>query len=315
MNKKKRSLDFHRIRTYPLRERQSKVKISDSQCCLPKTGIGFLPFFEALSHFSAGSRLKQIVQAIITSAKSSRPVLFCLQAGVLESVLGPLLISLMERKIVTGIAITGAGGIADFEIALIGQTGEDEASGLEDGTLGMVEETAKLMNETIIQGAKQGLGAGQALGEKILRDDFPYRDYSVLARGIEYGIPVTLHMAIGADVIQQHPSTDGAAIGEASYIDFQMFANQISLLGKGGVIVNIGSDPLLNQVFIKALTIARNLGHRVKDFSLVDIDTAGPKKTELSRPENIGGQIYTITAEQEIVVPFLVQAVMDLWQE
>ena len=319
MAKKKERLSFHKIHTYPIRERENKVKIVDFAKNIPKKNIGFKEYFERLPNILSGKDFKAVVKAIVNSRlRYGKPVIFCLGAHVIKCGLSPIIISLMEKGIITAVALNGAGSIHDFEIALIGETSEDVASGIEDGTFGMVEETGRLMNETLIQGAKQGLGAGAALGERILKEDFPHRDYSILARGIELGVPVTVHIAIGTDVIHQHPAADGSALGEASFVDFQIFSTQVSQLVDGGVIANFGSAVVLPEVFLKALTISRNLGYKIKNFTAVDFDMIRNYRSYanvVTRPVSLSGKGYSIIGYHELMIPMLAQAVTEYWEE
>lgn len=314
MAKKSERINFNKIKTYPIRERENKVKIADFAKNSPNPDISFKSFLDGLPNILAARDFKQIVDAIVSARKKEKPVIFCMGAHVIKCGLSPIIISLMEKGIVTAIALNGAGSIHDFEVALAGGTSEDVAASIEDGTFGMAEETGRMMNESFIKGVKQGLGAGQSLGEKILKDDFKYRDYSILAKGIEFEVPVTAHIAIGTDIIHQHPVCDGAALGESSFIDFQIFATQVSQLGDGGVIANIGSSVLLPEVFLKALTVARNLGFPVKNFTAVDFDMVQhyrPMTNVVKRPVSLGGKGYSIRGHHEIMIPLLAQAVIE----
>lgn len=314
MPKKNEKISFNKIKTYPIRERENKVRINNFCKNLPSKDITFKSFLDGLPDILAAKDFKEIVKAIINARKKDKPVIFSLGAHVIKCGLSPVIISLMEKGIVTAVALNGAGSIHDFEVALIGGTSEDVTSAIEDGTFGMAEETGRIMNETFINGVKQGLGAGQSLGERILKDDLKCREYSILAKGIECEIPVTVHIAVGTDIIHQHPACDGAALGEASYIDFQIFATQVSKLGDGGVIVNIGSNVILPELFLKALTICRNLGYKVKDFTAVDFDMIQhyrPTENVVKRPISLGGRGYSIRGHHEIMIPLLAQAVIE----
>jgi hypothetical protein len=314
MPKKIERLNFNQIKTYPLRERENKVKISDFSKNLPSKGVSVRSFLDGLPNILAVRDFKAIVKAIVDAKNKGKPVIFCLGAHVIKCGLNPVMISLMESGIISGIALNGAGSIHDFEIALIGGTSEDVSASIEDGTFGMAEETGTMMNDAFSEGVKQGIGAGQSLGEKILKNDFKYSEYSILAKGIEYEIPVTVHIAVGTDIIHQHPACDGAALGEASYIDFQIFTGQVSKLGDGGVVVNIGSNVILPEVFLKAITIARNLGYQVKNFTTANFDMIQhyrPVTNVVKRPVSTGGKGYLITGHHEIMIPMLAQAIIE----
>jgi len=312
--KKDETINFNKIRTYPIRERDSTVKIDNFAGKLPAKGASFRSFWEGLPDIMSTGDLKKVAGSIIKAHKRNKPVIFCLGAHVIKNGLNPVVISLMEKGIITAIALNGAGGIHDFETAFIGATGEDVASGVENGIFGMVEETGRMMNEAIISGVRQGLGAGRALGEKILRDGFKFREYSILSSGIELGIPVTIHIAIGADTIHQHPCCDGGSLGEASYIDFQTFTTGVSKIGNGGVMVNFGSAVIMPEIFLKALTISRNLGFPVKNFTVADfeiIPQSGVVSTITQRLTSLGGRGYFIRGDHELMMPLLAQAVIE----
>lgn len=314
MLKKEEGINFNKIRTYPIRERDNTVKIDNFVQKLPAKGTSFRSFWEGLPDIMAAGDLKKVAAGVIKAHKKNKPVIFCLGSHVIKCGLNPVIISLMEKGIITAIALNGAGSIHDFEIAFIGATGEDAASGIENGIFGMVEETGRMMNEAIVSGVQQGLGAGRALGEKILRDGFKFREYSILSSGIELGIPVTVHIAIGTDIIHQHPSCDGGALGEASYIDFQSFTTEVSKMGNGGVIINFGSAMIMPEVFLKALTISRNLGFPVKNFTVANFDITPhyrPINNVVERPVSLGGRGYSIRGHHELMIPLLAQAIAE----
>ena len=217
-----------------------------------------------------------------------------------------------REGIITGFAFNGASSIHDFEIALIGETSEDVSEYLQTGKFGMWEETGKLMNEAIQHAADTGIGMGEALGKKLITLDAPYNTYSLLAAGIQYDFPITVHVAIGTDIIHQHPSANGAAIGEASFTDFRLLTELVTQLEDGGVVLNFGSAVILPEVFLKALTIARNLGHTVSHFTAADFDMNQqyrPVENVVKRPTEMGGKGYTFTGHHELMIPLLVQAI------
>jgi hypothetical protein len=206
--------------------------------------------------------------------------------------------------------MNGGCSIHDFEIAMWGKTSEDVEAGLKDGTFGMAEETGRLMNDAYAEGAREGLGMGEALGKKLLSLKAPHRDKSILAVCCETGVPATVHVCLGTDIVHQHPSVDGASIGKTSYEDFKRFAGLVAGLG-GGVICNFGSAVILPEVFLKALTIARNLGHPVEGFTAANFDMIQqyrPNVNVVSRPTG-GKKGYSITGRHEILIPLLAVAV------
>lgn len=302
-------LDFSKIRTYPISERKSKVSISQfGSTCEPAGTVA--QFVSSLPDILAGRDLKEVVSSIVTARKNSKPVLFMLGAHVIKCGLSLVLIDLLKRKIVSGFAVNGGCSIHDFEIAMWGKTSEDVEAGLKNGTFGMAEETGRLMNEAYEEGAGQGLGMGEALGRKLLSLKAANKNSSILATCAELGMPITVHVCLGADVVHQHPSANGAAIGKTSYEDFKKFASLVATLG-GGVVCNFGSAVVLPEVFLKALTVARNLGHDVADFTAANFDMVQQYRSNVnvvSRPTGGKGG-YSITGRHELMIPLLAAAV------
>ena len=250
----------------------------------------------------------------MTAYQREKAVIVMMGGHVIKCGLSPLLIALAERGVITGFAFNGASSIHDFEIALIGETSEDVSAYLQTGQFGMWEETGKLMNETIQHAADTGIGMGEALGKKLIALDAPYNTYSLLAAGIQLNIPITVHVAIGTDIIHQHPSANGAAIGEASFTDFRLLTELVTQLEDGGVVLNLGSAVILPEVFLKTLTIARNLGNTVSHFTAADFDMIQqyrPAENVVKRPTEMGGKGYTFTGHHELMIPLLVQAVLS----
>ncbi|MDE0553944.1 MAG: hypothetical protein OXI24_07010, partial [Candidatus Poribacteria bacterium] len=227
--------------------------------------------------------------------------------------LSPLLIALAKRGVITGFAFNGASSIHDFEIALIGETSEDVSAYLQTGQFGMWEETGRLMNTAIQHAADTNIGMGEALGKQLVEMDAPYNRYSLLATGVQYDVPITVHVAIGTDIIHQHPAANGAAIGAASFTDFRLLTALVKELEGGGVVLNLGSAVILPEVFLKALTIARNLGHTVSHFTTANFDMNQqyrPIENGVKRPTEMGGKGYTFTGHHELMIPLLVQAIL-----
>ena len=259
-----------------------------------------------------GQDFLELTDKIVTAYQRKKPVIVMMGGHVIKCGLSPLLIALAREGIITGFAFNGASSIHDFEIALIGETSEDVSEYLQTGKFGMWEETGKLMNEAIQHAADTGIGMGEALGKKLITLDAPYNTYSLLAAGIQYDFPITVHVAIGTDIIHQHPSANGAAIGEASFTDFRLLTELVTQLEDGGVVLNFGSAVILPEVFLKALTIARNLGHTVSHFTAADFDMNQqyrPIENVVKRPTEMGGKGYTFTGHHELMIPLLVQAI------
>lgn len=305
-------LDFSKIRTYPLSERPNKVALEDFAKVTPK-GSSFGSYLHNLPKFLAANDFQKTVAAVVQAVRNGRPVLLMMGAHPIKCGLNPLIVDMMQRGLLSGVAFNGAGAIHDFETAFQGETSEDVQRGLNDGSFGMVEETSRLMNEAFASGVASGLGAGESLGKRIAAGDFPNRHLSILHTGYEKKIPVTVHIAIGTDIIHQHPSANGAVLGEATYRDFQRFASVVAQL-EGGVVLNIGSAVVMPEVFLKALTIARNLGHAVNQFTTTTFDMIRqyrPSENVQRRPTNLGGQGFYIVGHHELMVPLLFAAILE----
>jgi hypothetical protein len=305
-------LDFGSIRTYPLRERDNKVN-REARATPWTKGGSFRAFIDTLPKILVGNDFRAVVRDTVRAVVNGRPVIVMMGAHPIKCGLNPIFVDLMQRGVISAVAFNGAGAIHDFELAMIGQTSEDVERGLEDGSFGMVDETGRLMNAALAAGVQQGIGAGRALGESIVTGKFPNKDLSMLHQGIVSDVPVTVHIAIGTDIIHQHPSADGAVLGEASYLDFQKFASVVSRL-EGGVLLNIGSAVIMPEVFLKALTIARNLGHKVESFTTVTFDMNRhyrPTVNVVQRPTAIAGQGYYIVGHHELLVPLWAASVLE----
>jgi len=302
-------IDLKEVKTYPLKGRKSKVLLSDSG--LPfKRGSGLKYFLHTLPGILAAKDFKEVVDAITNAHKKGRIVALGMGAHPIKVGLNPVIIDLMKRGILNAVGMNGAGIIHDFELASTGKTSEDVGEGLVHGSFGMAEETGRILNQAIIKGVSKGIGIGEAVGREIINGKYPYKNRSILATGAKLDIPVTVHVAIGTDIIHMHPTADGSAIGEGSHIDFRLFTSVISQL-EGGVYINLGSAVIMPEVFLKALTIARNLGHKVKRFTAVNMDFIHhyrPLSNVLIRP---GGKGYAITGHHEIMFPLLAAAVLE----
>jgi hypothetical protein len=306
-------LDFSRIRTYALAERANKAVLADSAGTHRK-GESLAAFIGKLPRFLAAGDFRAVAQAMADAVRNARPVVLMMGAHPIKCGLNPLLVDAMRRGLVSAVAFSGAGAIHDFETAYQGETSEDVQRGLDDGSFGMVDETSRLMNGALAAGVKAGLGAGEALGRAINDAAYPNRKASILATGAELGIPVTVHIAIGTDIIHQHPTADGAVLGEASYRDFQRFASVVAQL-EGGVLLNIGSAVIMPEVFLKALTIARNLGCKVEHFTAATFDMIRQYRASenvVRRPTHLGGHGYYIVGHHELMIPLLFAAVTEL---
>ncbi|MYC76015.1 hypothetical protein F4X10_09645 [Candidatus Poribacteria bacterium] len=312
--KRRNPIDISSVTTYPLQNRINKVSVQDF-ARLPELEMDLSPFLASLPNILKGQDFLALVNDIVAAYQNKRPVIVMMGGHVIKCGLSPFLIDLAKRGVVTGFAFNGASSIHDFEIALIGETSEDVAAYLQDGRFGMWEETGRLMNEATQHAADTGIGMGEALGRRLIEMDAPYNAYSLLASaGIQYDVPITVHVAIGTDIIHQHPSANGATIGAASFTDFRILTALVKDLEGGGVVLNLGSAVLLPEVFLKALTIARNLGHTVSQFTAANFDMNQqyrPVENVVKRPTEMGGKGYTFTGHHELMIPLLTQAVLS----
>ena len=304
-------LDPKRARTYPLRRRRSKVATVAFARPSPP-GASLRNFLDGLPHILAADELRAAAQAIADSRRRRAPVVVGMGAHVIKVGLNPVLIDLMERGVVTALAMNGAGIVHDFELAYHGATSEDVAAGLDDGSFGMARETGQFLNDTIRDSAAL-VGIGRAVGEAIVRARLPHRRRSLLATAARLDIPATVHVGVGTDIIHMHPGADGAAIGAGSLRDFHLLAAVVAGLS-GGVFLNIGSAVMIPEVFVKALNLARNLRRRVRRFTCIDMDFMRqyrPQVNVVGRPTAGGGRGITLTGHHEIMVPLLAAATLD----
>ncbi len=240
-------------------------------------------------------------------------MLWGLGAHVIKVGLAPVFTDLLERGYATGVLMNGAGCVHDLEFAMMGRTSEDVAAALDEGTFGMARETAEQLNRAIAAGHREGIGMGEAIGRAIARGRYPYKRRSILATAARLGIPVTVHAAIGTDIHHMHPSADGAALGATSLRDFETLAGLVATL-EGGVLFNVGSAVILPEVFLKALALARNLGHRVRRFTTVDLDFIRhyrPAVNVVERPTRLGGRGISLIGHHEILVPLLAAGLIE----
>ena len=305
-------LALHKIKTYPLAKRYSRVKLGEF--AEPwKPGGTLSAFLNGLPDILAAQALRGVVEAIVKARLAGKPVVVGMGAHPTKVGLNPVLVDLMEQKVVTALALNGAVIIHDFELALMGHTSEEVDTEINTGRFGMAEETGRLINQAISRGAHKGMGVGEAVGTWIEEQRLPNRKTSLLAAGVRLGIPVTVHVAIGTDITHMHPAVDGAALGEGSLRDFRMFAAVVAGLD-GGVYLNLGSAVIMPEVFLKALTLARNLGHTVDRITTVNMDFLPhyrPLTNVVLRPTQRGGKGYTLIGHHEIMVPLLAAAVLE----
>ena len=303
---------MRRARTYPLERRASKVAATAVGRAL-EPGLSFSEWLARLPDILAAADLRVAADTIARARLAGRGVAIGMGAHAIKVGLSPMIVDLMERGVLTAVALNGAGIIHDFELALAGRTSEDVGPGLDRGRFGMARETGAVLNEVIRGAARRGAGLGEALGRHLNEGRYPHRALSIVAAGDRLGIPVTVHVAIGTDIIHMHPSADGAAIGAASLRDFHRLAEVVAGLS-GGVYMNLGSAVVLPEVFVKALNLARNLGHRVRPLFTLDLDFLRhyrPGVNVVSRPTAAGGRGVHITGHHELLFPVLAGAVLE----
>lgn len=307
-----KKIDPSKIKTYSLKNRASKVRI-DEFARPHRRGETFRDFFSSLPNILGAKHLKEVAAVIAQARKDSRPVMLGMGAHAIKVGLSPVIIDLLERKIITSLSLNGAGVIHDFELAFVGQTSEDVDKEILTGQFGMADETGRMINEAVRSGEIKGFGIGEAVGKLIQEGDFRYKDKSLLAACSRLNIPVTIHVAVGTDIIHMHPSFDGKATGAAAEKDFHTFCSLVADL-EGGVFVNLGSAVILPEIFLKAVTLARNLGYDLKHFSTVNMDFIQhyrPSTNVVRRPTQDGGRGFALTGHHEIMLPLLAAAVIE----
>ncbi|HMI45829.1 MAG TPA: hypothetical protein VK491_06660 [Gemmatimonadaceae bacterium] len=281
----------------------------------PGKDRSFSAFLKSLPDVLVARDFLRVVDAIASATKKERAVVVMLGGHIVKTGLAPLLIDLMNRGVITHLAMNGSAAIHDYEIARFGATSEDVARGLVDGTFGMAEETGRGMNEAFIMGMQSGWGMGEALARALEETSLSNPELSVLLSAQRLGIPCTVHAALGAEIIHQHPATNGAAIGDTSHRDFRRLAASLPALHDGGVVLNLGSAVIMPEVFLKALTIARNLNDgKPTAFTTCDLDMQRhyrPRVNVVQRPTQGSGKGYEITGHHEIMVPLLTWGVIE----
>ena len=311
-----READLSRVRTVPIGQRPNKVNAEEfaTPCADDRS---FTAFVHSLPDVLKARDFRLVVEAVVQAARAKRAVIVMLGGHVVKTGVGPLLVDLMRRGVVTDIAMNGAAAIHDYEIARFGATSEDVAAGLRDGTFGMAEETGRGLNEAFTAGMANGWGMGESVARAL--EEMPslaHPELSLLLQARKLGVGLTVHAALGAEIIHQHPSANGAAIGDTSHRDFRRLAASIEMLHDGGVVLNCGSAVIMPEVFLKALSVARNLnaGHPT-GFVTCDIDMQRhyrPHVNVVQRPTLAGGAGYELTGHHEIMLPLLSWAIVDV---
>lgn len=309
---KSQSIDFSGLKTYSIHDRFSKVTVDNFAKPLGP-GASIKDLLESLPGQFAGVEFPELIDRLAMSHKSGKSIAVGMGAHVIKVGLNPVIIDLMKRKVITSIALNGAGIVHDTEVAMVGRTSEDVGAVLGTGEFGAARETGEAVNEAISLGAQKDIGLGQAMGEFLDKQNFPYNDMSLLASAYRLSIPVTVHVAVGTDIVHIHPSADGAAIGKTTFLDFKKFCGIVSTL-EGGAYLNIGSAVLLPEIFLKALTAVRNLGHVVNNFTTANFDFLRhyrPMTNVVNRPTASGGRGYNFTGHHELMIPLLAACLLD----
>jgi hypothetical protein len=305
-------ISLKKIKTYPLEMRKSKVEIG--RAAVPhERGASFRQFLSNFPSYLAASDFKAVAGAVVKARKRERPVVLGMGAHPIKVGISPVIIDLMTKGMITAVATNGACVIHDFELSLSGRTSEDVAASLCAGTFGMARETGRELNAAINTGVGKGYGIGRSVGEYIFRGKNRLKDKSIFSEGFRMGIPVTAHIALGTDIIHMHPQADGAMIGRGSLRDFRLLASVIADL-EGGVYINLGSAVIMPEVFLKALTVARNLGNKVEDITTVNMDFIQhyrPRENVLCRPTMMKGKSFALTGHHEIMFPLLAAAIIE----
>ena len=305
-------LDLSGLRTIPIQARGGKVRLEHFG--KPYSGGGVTGLIDSLPRILAADSLRSVVERIAEAQARNKMILCGLGGHVIKCGLAPVLIDMMRRRFITAFAMNGAAAIHDFEIAIAGHTSEDVEAVLPDGSFGAAEETGREMNDAL--SAEQGEGFGEALGRRLEKIAGPdYAASSLLCQAYRNGTPVTVHVAIGTDTPHTHPAAEGAEIGRATHHDFRLLCSLVKELNEGGVYLNVGSAVVLPEVFLKAVSVVRNLGYPLTNFTTVNFDFLQhyrPRVNVVERPHaRAGGQGYSITGHHEIMIPLLAAALIE----
>jgi len=304
-------IDLSGLKTVPLRERGGKVQQIDFARAYER-GSGIAGLVYSLPHILAGNTLRSVVDAMAAARARKKPLIWGIGGHVIKCGMAPVLIDLMRRGFVSALALNGAAVIHDFEIALAGATSENVDESLGPGRFGMAEETGRLLNGAIAEGVARGLGIGQAVGRFLVDKSPQFGRSSLMAEAARLDVPVTVHVAIGTDIIHMHPSASGSAIGEGSLRDFRYFVSNVARLERG-VYLNCGSAVVLPEVFLKAVALARNQRRALSGLTTVNLDfirSYRPETNVVSRPTAGTGRGYSLVGHHEIMIPLLAAAIL-----
>jgi len=304
-----KEIDLSGVSTYSVKERYSKVERDEFAKPLD-SGASFRQFWDSLPDFLAVKELREFV-GHMQAACGNKPIVWMMGAHPLKVGLSPVFLDLLRNGFISSVSSHGAFTVHDCEIALFGRTSEDVAEALRDGRFGMARETGDFFRRAVATVHEKNLGLGEALGEALIRENAPFAKDSMLVQCLEAGVPVTIHVAVGTDIVHEHSGLSGAGLGEASYRDFLIFCQVVSQLGDGGVAINIGSAVIMPEVFLKSLAIVRNLGFPCHHFYTANFDMIQhyrPQQNIVKRPTMTGGKGYSFTGHHEIMIPLLAAA-------
>jgi hypothetical protein len=303
-------IDLEKVKTYPMQRRKSKTRIkSFGRPLEPNSGID--DFLDSLPEHLKAEDFKSLVSLTVKAKRKRKPIMLMLGAHPIKCGLSPVLIDLMDHGFATLLSTSGAGAIHDVETAFWGKTSEEVEQGIEDGSFGMAKETGEIFNEISAFACRNDLGLGEAIGRRIIQLKARFRKHSLLANAYRLNIPACVHVAVGTDIVHQHPNFDPACTGKASYADFKVLAHQVSRLNNGGVVLHFGSAVLLPEVFLKALSVARNIKGRIRNFTTANFDMIQhyrPNVNVVLRPTQRGGRGFSFTGHHEIMIPLLAWA-------
>jgi hypothetical protein len=307
-------IDLSKVKTISINERKSKVNKNDFGKVFDPLKGSFNDFINSFPDILVSKDLKEFAKKIAFAYLNKKPVILFMGAHSIKVGLSPLIVDLIKSGIISCVSTNGAGAIHDVELSLWGKTSEDVAANLQDGTFGMSKETAEFINLALVENLKTDLGYGESLGKKIVESNAENIDISILGQSYLQNIPMTIHVGIGTDIIYQHPNMDGAAAGELSYRDFKILAEVLKDLGDGGVVLNVGSAVICPEVFLKTLTVVRNLGFGVRSFYTATFDMNQQYRARVNivqRPTLDGGKGYYFTGHHEIMLPLLIAMVKN----
>jgi hypothetical protein len=307
-------IDLKKVKTYSIKTRTSKTQIKNFGKPLSSES-DVSSFLESLPKCLKADDFRKLLDSIVKAKQKRKPIIFMCGAHVIKCGLSPVLIDLMQNGFVSLLATNGAGAIHDFEIALWGKTSEEVERSIQDGSFGMAKETAEIFNQVSSFAQKENMGLGEAIGKRIWELKAKFRKYSLLANAFELKIPVTVHVAFGTDIVHQHPNFDPSSTGRATHIDFEILANEVSKLNNGGVVLHFGSAVILPEVFLKALSVARNIKERVENFTTANFDMIQHYRPNLNvvlRPTQKTGQGFSFSGHHEIMFPLLAWALKTM---